>query len=127
MSLTEDEMIGLPELAWMPSRIPKRKALVTFVPDGSDCPPAVEAAMVGRPSRWYPVSGGHRMLILYEGGPFETMTFRLEPEAWDHEDCDGCGEQIPPMSLCHVTQRGQYIALCEPCYQKYVVQKSSSR
>jgi hypothetical protein len=107
MSLTEDEMIQLPALPWMLSRIPKRKALVTFVPDGPDCPAAVETAMRGHPARWYPGSGGHRVLVLYEGGPFDEATFRLEPEAWDHEDCDGCGEQIPPMALCHVTEHGR--------------------
>ena len=64
------------------------------------------------------------MLILHEGGVFDSATFRLEPEAWDHEDCDGCGEQIPPMALCYVTERGRYIALCESCYHKYAVNRS---
>src|SRR5437870_511801 len=119
--MTEDEMNQLPSLEWMPSRIPKRAALVTFVPDGPTCPSSVESAMREQPARWYPQQGGHRVLILYEGGDYDSTTFRIEPEAWDHEDCNVCGEQIPPMTLCHVTKRGRYIALCESCYHKHVV------
>ena len=107
----------------MPSRIPKRRALVTFVHEGMDCPPVVAAAMKGHSSRWYPEPGGHRVLILYEGGTYDTVTFRVEPEAWDHEDCDGCGSHIAPMTLCYVTVRGPYVALCENCYQSHVLSK----
>jgi hypothetical protein len=64
------------------------------------------------------------LLILYEGGAFDAATFRIEPEAWDHEDCDVCGGRIPPMTLCHVTERGRYISLCEGCYQSHVASKS---
>ena len=119
--MTQDELDQLPSLAWMPSRIPKRKALVTFVPDGPVCPPAIEAELNKyHVSRWYLESGGHRLCILYEGGPYNTELFRVEVEGWDHEDCDACGERIPPMQLCHVTRNGPYIALCETCYDRYV-------
>jgi hypothetical protein len=118
--MTGDEISQIPKLEWMPSRIPKRAALVTFVADGPVCPAAVESAMHGHPARWYPQPGGHRVLILYEGGSYDATTFRVEPEAWDHEDCDVCDEQIPPMTLCNVTKRGRYTALCEACYRKYV-------
>ncbi|HEX4120275.1 MAG TPA: hypothetical protein VH619_06655 [Verrucomicrobiae bacterium] len=104
----------------MPSRIPSRKALVTFVPDGPVCPPAVELAMREHPARWYPQPQGHRVMILYEGGEYDAATFYVEPEAWDHEDCSVCGQQIPPMTLCHVTKRGRYIAICENCYHKHI-------
>jgi hypothetical protein len=63
------------------------------------------------------------VLILYEGGTYDTVTFRVEPEAWDHEDCDGCGSHIAPMTLCYVTVRGPYVALCENCYQSHVLSK----
>jgi hypothetical protein len=118
--MTIDELSQIPKREWMHSRIPKRAALVTFVADGPICPPAVESAMQGHPARWYPQPGGHRVLILYEGGNYDATTFRVEPEAWDHENCDGCDEQIPPMTLCNVTKRGRFIALCEACYRKYV-------
>lgn len=118
--MTAEEISQLPQLEWMPSRIPKRAALVTFVADGPECPPAVELAMRGHPARWYPQTGGHRVLILYEGGKYDAETFRIEPEAWDHEHCDVGGERIPPMTLCYVTKRGRYIALCEACYRTYV-------
>jgi len=122
--MTEDALIQLPKLDWMPSRIPKCKALVTFVAaDGLGCPPSVEVAMRDKPSRWYPCAGGHRVLILYEGGSYDSAILSVEPEAWDHEECDVCDEQIPPMTLCHVTKRGRYLALCENCYQKHVVRK----
>jgi len=82
--------------------------------------------MKGHPSRWYPQPGGHRVLVLYEGGAFDTATFQLESEAWDHEDCDACGEQIAPMTLCYVTSRGYYVALCEKCYERFVKNKPDS-
>ncbi len=120
--MTDDELQQLPTLAWMPSRIPKRSALVTFVPDGPECPEPVRAAVEGRQSRWYPQPGGHRLHILYEGGSYDSTAFTMEDEAWDHEDCDVCGEQIPPMTLCYVTESGYYIGLCESCYRKHVLQ-----
>jgi hypothetical protein len=121
--MDNQELNELPRLSWMESRIPKRKALVTFVADGADCPQSVEKAMEGHSSRWYPEEGGHRVLVLYEGGSYDAGTFRVEPEAWDHEHCDVCGEIIPPMKLCYVTPRGHYIALCENCHQTYVIDK----
>ncbi len=115
----------LPTLDWMPSRYPKLKALVTFVADdGSGCPPAVELAMWQKPCRWYPEPGGHRVLILYEGGAYDATVFHVEPDAWDHEHCNVCKENIPPMTLCHVTKHGRCIILCERCYQIHVVQKT---
>ena len=119
--MTQDEIDQLPSLVWMPSRIPKRRALVAFVPDLPECPSAIKAELDKRSSsRWYPEPGGHRLLILYEGGTFDPTAFRLEDEAWDHEDCDTCGEQIAPMELCHVTRSGPYIALCATCYHRFV-------
>lgn len=123
--MTEDEIQQLPTLAWLPSRIPKRKALVTFVPEGSECPEPVRAAMDEHPSRWYPQPGGTRALFLYEGGPYDSTAFRIELEAWDHEDCDICDARIAPMELCHVTETGNYISLCEPCYEKHVLRESN--
>ena len=79
--------------------------------------------MKDHPSRWYPQPGGHRVLILYEGGSFDTAIFKLEPDAWDHEDCDVCGDQIAPMTLCYVTSRGRYVALCEQCHARYALTK----
>ncbi|HEY3854856.1 MAG TPA: hypothetical protein VGO67_10725 [Verrucomicrobiae bacterium] len=118
--MNTEEIAKIPKSEWMPSRIPTRNALITFVPDGPTCPPAVEAAMRGHPSRWYPEPGGHRVLILYEGGSFDAETFQMVAGAWDHEDCDLCSAHIPPMTLCHVTRRGLYVALCENCYGKFV-------
>ena len=120
--MTGYEIAQLPKLEWMPSRIPLRDALVAFVSDdgGSGCPPAVELACKGQTTRWYPQPRGLRVLILYEGGSYDSSTFHIEREAWDHESCDVCDERIPAMTLCHVTKRGRYIALCETCYRKHI-------
>ncbi len=82
--------------------------------------------MQGTQSRWYPEPGGHRVLVLYEGGSFDEMVFEVASQAWDHEHCDACGEIIPPMTLCYVTRQGHYLSLCEKCYQRYVMDKVRS-
>jgi hypothetical protein len=123
--IDDDKMRELPILPWMPSRIPKRKALATFVNDGEPCPSPVEVAMKSHPARWYPENGGHRVLILYEGGAYDNVIFRLEAEGWDHEDCDVCGKAIAPLALCYVTSLGPYIALCTSCYRRHVLTKIS--
>jgi hypothetical protein len=79
--------------------------------------------MKEHPARWYPEQGGHRVLVLYEGGAYDSATFHLEEESWDHEHCDVCGGQIAAMELCQVTSRGPYIALCANCYRRHVLGK----
>lgn len=100
------------------SRIPARDALSTFVPADSPEPDAVvqEAADRAGCSRWYPETGGHRVIILYEGGPFDANRFTVEKGAWDHEHCMRCGEHIAPMVLCWVTWDDPYVALCQACH-----------
>lgn len=116
-----DEIAQLSTLKWIPSRIPARKALVAFLPDGPECPPAIKAAMQEQSgSRWFPVDGGHRVLFLYEGGAYDTSTFHVEPDAWDYEDCAVCAEQIPALNPCFVTELDPYIALCPACYRQHV-------
>ena len=120
--MTDEQYDMLPILRWMPSRIPKRQALVTFFPDGPECPEPIRAAVEERgQSRWYPQAGGHRVLILYEGGPYDSAAFTVDPEGWDHEDCDMCNQRIAAMELCYVTESGDYIALCNLCYKKEVL------
>ncbi len=79
-------------------------------------------------SVWHPVEGGHRVLFLYDGGVFDESRFTLEPKVWDYDECSVCGEHIPSMTLCHVTEPEQpYVLLCARCYERYVISKSQVR
>lgn len=115
--MTAEELSDLRQYTWMPSRIPALDALSTFVPQGQERDAVVSemSERVGS-SRWFPVSGCHRVLFPYEGGAFDSQRFTLERGAWDHEHCKVCSERIPPMTLCWVTESGPYIILCESCH-----------
>jgi hypothetical protein len=110
-------------LTYHQSRIPVLDALSAFVADGVE-DPIVQATVerVGY-SRWYPEQGGHRVLILYEGGPYDTDRFTIEKGAWDHEHCKRCGGTIEPMTLCWVSTGGAYVILCESCHTQIAGEK----
>jgi hypothetical protein len=121
-AMTDRELAELRGLQWMESRIPARAALATFVPEGSERDPVIERlhARVGG-SRWFPVSGGTRILMPFDNGPYDPTRFSIEEGAWDHEHCDACGENISAMTLCHVTEPLQpYVLLCAQCYALHV-------
>jgi hypothetical protein len=106
----------------MESRIPARDALSTFVP-AAPAPDPLVAEMENRAggSRWFPVQGGHRVLIPFDGGSYDSSRFVIESGAWDHEHCDACGEHISAMVLCHVTEPEQpYFLLCDACFHDHV-------
>jgi hypothetical protein len=106
-------------LEFMESRIPAIDALSTFVAD--DAPPglAVRQEMEHRgQSRWFPVPGGHRVLVPYEGGAYDASHSKIESGAWDHETCRHCRVHIPAMTLCWVTRSGWYVTLCTECVAK---------
>ena len=114
----DDELEEFRKLSFMPSRIPKLDALEGFVPiDGRPDAEIQELTSRTGQSRWYPVEGGHRVLILYEGGPFNDTRFTLVKGAWDHEHCSRCGDTIEPMTLCWVTRSGRHVLLDEKCYR----------
>jgi hypothetical protein len=114
----EDQLKELAGLTWMKSCIPPLDALVAFVPDGASNPVISDFAM-GRPSRWHPMEGGHRVAVLYETvEAYDATRFQVEKGAWDHEHCELCGEQIPAMTLCWVTESGPYTILCEACHAR---------
>src|SRR5437867_1686405 len=120
--MTDQERSELAKYPWMESRIPAIDALAAFVPDGSK-PDAVVTEVEQRAgrSRWYPVPGGHRVLIPHEGGEYDSSLFSIETRAWEHEHCDACGERIPAMTLCYVTEPEQtYILLCAACFERHV-------
>ena len=115
-----EDLEALRQLKFMRSRIPALDALEIFVPDGSSPDPEwLELQARSGQSRWYPVEGGHRVLIPYEGGPYDTHRFSLAKGAWNHEHCSRCGGTIEPMTLCWVTRPGgDYVLLDEKCYEE---------
>lgn len=126
--MTEQELSELPARPWRQSRIPALDALSAFVPDGATPDPVIEEAQdrIGR-SRWYPVSGGHRVLMPYEGGEYDCTRFTIESRAWEHEHCSLCEANIAAMTLCWVTERGPYILLCSACYERHVASTRQKR
>jgi hypothetical protein len=123
--MTEKELSELSAYPWMPSRIPLRDALVTFVRDAPEPDPVI-AEMQSRlgQNAWYPVQGGHRVLMPHDGGAYDAGRFTIEPRAWDHEHCSVCQERIPAMTLCYVTRPDQpYVLLCSACYERHVASK----
>jgi hypothetical protein len=106
-------------LSFMQSRIPALDALSTFVPTGQEEDPETRQALASRGfSRWFPVAGGHKVLVPYEGGEFDANRFTIEKDAWDHEHCKVCGANIEPMTLCWATKSGPYVILCADCHDK---------
>jgi hypothetical protein len=91
--------------------------LEIFAPDGAPPDPEIEElqSRTGG-SRWYPVKGGHRVLILYQGGAYNSERFRLAKGAWDHEHCSRCRKTIAPMALCWVTEAGPFLLLDDECH-----------
>src|ERR1035437_8037703 len=98
-----DNLEVLVKYEWRKSRIPAQDALVGFAPDDPR-DEVVDALAASRPSRWYPMEGGTKVILLYRKGElYDATRFHVEPGAWDHEHCNRCGTQIPPMTLCWVT------------------------
>ena len=119
--MNAEELSKFKKCEWMQSRIPVRDALAMFVPQGQEGDPTIQKA-VGRQSisRWYPVEGGHRVLIEYDGRDYDKDLFTIEKGGFDHEHCDHCSERIEPMALCWVTKTGHYVILCVPCYKRHI-------
>ena len=113
-----DDLDELRRLSFMPSRVPLLDALEVFLPDGAERDEEIDEliARTGA-ARWYPVAGGHRVLIVYEGGAFNKERFSLSKGAWDHEHCGHCGDRIEPMTPCWVTRSGRHVLLDEKCYR----------
>ena len=115
----------LRKFKWMQTRIPIQDALVAFVAEGDEPNPVLLAKQkwVGF-SRWFPVDGGHCVLIPYDGREYDECVFSIEPGGWDHEHCKVCREPIPAMTLCYNTEPGQpYILLCVDCYEQHAKPK----
>jgi hypothetical protein len=120
MPLTEGQIAQLPKFEWMESRIPASDAVSMFVPNQSEQEQFVkDAHRRFHRSRWFPVDGGHRVMLPHDGQEFDGARFQLEPRAWDHEHCSLCGESIPAMTLCWVTMpKYPYVLLCVGCHAR---------
>jgi len=71
--MNEDELLDLQRFTYRKSRIPALDALATFVPAGQETDPVLQEAVgFSGFSRWFPVPGGHRLLVLYERGSYAT-------------------------------------------------------
>ena len=114
-----DDLTEYRRLQFLPSRIPALDALEIFVPDKA-LPDQELDNIRGRSgqSRWFPVEGGHRVLILHERGPFNADRFTLREGAWNHEHCKRCRAQIPAMTLCWVSTDSSYTIVCESCHKE---------
>jgi len=113
----EEELSKYRRLEFHQSRIPALDALEVFLPEGAEQDEAVRE-LTNRTgfSRWRPVEGGHQVLILYEGGSYDSQRFTLRKGAWDHEHCKRCVSRIEPMTLCWVSTTG-HIILCDDCHR----------
>src|SRR3954470_9693666 len=118
--MSDEEDSKFKQLTYHSSRIPALDALSAFVTDEDEDPAVEAAAKHAGFSRWYPKNGGHKVLIPYEGGPYDSARFSIEKAAWDHEHCKRCRETIEPMTLCCVSADGPYVILCESCHQQIV-------
>ena len=122
---TRDEIINeCKGSRFIKSRIPEHDALVAFVPRGQEEDTVIKAATELKGcSRLFPVEGGYRVLIPYEGQEYDHSRFTLEKKAWDHEHCKACTADIEPMTLCWVTAPGNpYVLLCNSCHDELMKQ-----
>jgi len=124
--MSDEEDLKFKQLTYRSSRIPALDAISAFVADDVEDPIVQAAADRAAFSRWYPEQGGHRVLILYEGGPYDANRFTIEKGAWDHEHCKRCGETIEPMTLCWVSTGDAYVILCESCHTQAVGENPAS-
>ena len=124
--MSQDDDLKFKQLTYQPSRIPALDALSAFVIDEDDDPVVQAAVKRAGFSRWYPENGGHKVLIPFEGGPYDSARLTIEKGAWDHEHCKRCGATIEPMTLCWVSAAGgPYVLLCDSCHDKIVDNKDA--
>lgn len=109
---------------YVENRIPPLDALEVFVPAGKENDRSYGECL-SRPSRWFPVEGGHRVLVLHERGDYDPHRFSLLKGAWDHEHCKFCQGRIEAMTLCWISERGPVVILCADCHAR--VRRSRSR
>ena len=122
--LNKNEIKKLPTFQWMESRIPCQDALTAFIPDENSVDSRVQEVLEEAlgPKRYYPVPGGHRVLIRdFDELKYDTGSFSIEKGVWDHEHCELCDTNIPALTLCYVTLPEEpYYLLCSVCFNANV-------
>lgn len=70
------------DLEFMESRIPALDALFTFIPEGEKQNEIVQKELDKTGfARFYPAEGGHKVIVPYEGGEYNTEYFTIEKKA----------------------------------------------
>jgi hypothetical protein len=83
--MEDDEITKLGSYEWMESRIPALDALVGFIPDKIPRNPSIQKTLdaVRGGSRWYPVEGGHRVVIRdFQELTYDSEFFKIEKGMW---------------------------------------------
>jgi hypothetical protein len=68
--------------------------------------------LVGR----FPNHEGWVAVIPYEGGAYDSVKYRVEPNGWDHEHCLICNVRICDGDSWWVALPLREIGLCEECH-----------
>jgi hypothetical protein len=94
-------------------------ALVSFVPDGQDPPQQLQDQLDQRGhARWYPVEGGHRVKMPFQGADPPPGPFEIERGGWDHDHCDNCNANIHVGEEFWKTMDEDFAVFCTSCYGK---------
>ena len=111
-----DDWAQFRSLRFIPSRIPALDALVAFIPAGQPMHAGVKGTLdrIGA-NRWLEVTGGHELLMPYEGGAYDRARLSVRRKGWDHEICSNCRARIAAMTPCWVTEEGPLRVLCTAC------------
>jgi hypothetical protein len=74
---------------------PGTDAASVVIPDGQK-PSSEVKEVLDRSgfSRWYPVTGGHRVKVPWHFAKGRESLFEREKKGWDHEHCDYCNEHV---------------------------------
>jgi hypothetical protein len=56
-----------------------------------------------------------RIVVPYQGQPYDPAEVELIKDGWNHDTCDCCQVRIPAMTLCWYSTGPKYWILCDQC------------